>query len=40
MYWKLDAAWQMRNQSVIDFFNYLDKMLSYVDQFTDEQVME
>ena len=30
-YQKLDTAWQMRNQSVTDFFNYLDKMLSYVD---------
>ena len=40
MYWKLDTAWQMRNQSVTDFFNYLDEMLSHVNQFTNEQVME
>ena len=39
-YWKLNTAWQMRNQSVTDFFNYLDEMLSHMDQFTDEQVME
>ena len=24
----------------MDFFNYLDEMLSHVDQFTDEQLME
>ena len=40
MYWKLDTAWQMGNQSVTDFFNYLDEMLSYVNQFTNEQVIE
>ena len=39
-YQKLDTAWQMRNQSVTDFFNYLDKMLSHVDQFTNKQVIE
>ena len=24
----------------MDFFNYLDEMLSHVDQFTDKQLME
>ncbi|KAI9747593.1 MAG: hypothetical protein M1815_004073 [Lichina confinis] len=33
-------ARQLKNQSVTDFFNYLDEMLSHVDQFTDEQLME
>ncbi|KAI9751703.1 MAG: hypothetical protein M1815_000956 [Lichina confinis] len=33
-------TWQLKNQSVMDFFNYLDKMLSHVNQFTDEQLME
>ncbi|KAI9748580.1 MAG: hypothetical protein M1815_003131 [Lichina confinis] len=31
---------QLKNQSVTDFFNYLDEMLSHVDQFTNEQLME
>ncbi|KAI9756447.1 MAG: hypothetical protein M1815_003545 [Lichina confinis] len=34
------TTWQLKNQSVTDFFNYLDEMLSYVNQFTDEQLME